>query len=310
MMTLIPGRFDERLHGLVRWGAYPVLLGAIVVICTLALLEQWPYQMTYGLTVLGIVAVLMTLEFLFPYRDEWRMTKRSLVRDLKYITAGSVVVGLGNALLGVVALALAERHTGPLAQAPIYVALPSALLTFEGLNYVHHRLSHEMPGALGRFLWLTHIAHHLPDRVYVVMHAAFHPLNVVITQVVIMLLALALLGVTPEVTLAFNLLVGFHSIISHCNVDIRAGWLNYVFIGTELHRFHHSVDEREAKNYGVVLSLLDLAFGTFYYRPGTVPARLGVATPAAYPDSNEFWRVLRLPFAGGKAVRRYAVASS
>jgi sterol desaturase/sphingolipid hydroxylase (fatty acid hydroxylase superfamily) len=309
-VALIPRRFDERLCVLVRWGAYPVLLGTTVVIGTLALVERWPYQTTYGLMVLGVVAVLMTLEILFPYRDAWRMTKRSVLRDLKYITVGSIVVGLGNAFLGVVALALADRHTGPLAQAPLYLALPIVLLTFEGLSYAHPRLSHELPGVFGRFLWLTHVAHHLPDRVYVVMHAAFHPLNVVITQVVIMLLPLALLGVTPEVTLAFNLLVGFHTIISHCNVDIRAGWLNYVFIGTELHRFHHSADEREAKNYGAVLSLLDLAFGTFYYRPGTVPARLGVAAPTAYPDSNEFWRVLWLPFAGWKEVRRYAVASS
>jgi len=310
MLTMIPGRCDERVCHLVRWGAYPVLLGAMVTICTLAPLEQWPYQTTYGLTVLGLVAVLMTLELLFPYRDEWRMTKRSLVRDLKYITAGSVTVGLVHALLGTVALALAERHAGPLAQAPIYVALPLALLIFEGLNYTHHRLSHELTGACGRFLWLTHVAHHLPDRVYVVMHAAFHPFNVVITQGFIMLLPLTWLGVTPEVTLAFNLLVGFHSIISHCNVDIRAGGLNYVLISTELHRFHHSADEREAKNYGVVLSFLDLAFGTFSYRPGTIPARFGVADPAAYPDSNEFWQVLRLPFAGWTEVRSWAVASS
>jgi sterol desaturase/sphingolipid hydroxylase (fatty acid hydroxylase superfamily) len=243
MLTRIPERCDERLRRLVRWGAYPVLLGAMVAICTLALSEQWPYQMTSGLTVLGLVAVLMAQEFVFPYRDEWRMTKRSLVRDLKYITAGSVTVGLVHALLGAVALALAKKHPGPLAQAPMYVALPLALLTFEGLNYAHHRLSRELPGACGRFLWLTHVAHHLPDRVYVVMHAAFHPLNVVITQGIIMLLPLAWLGLTPEVTLAFNLLVGFHSIISHCNVDIRAGWLNYVLITTELHRFHHSADD-------------------------------------------------------------------
>jgi len=142
------------------------------------------------------------------------------------------------------------------------------------------------------------------------MHAAFHPLNVIITQGILMLLLLVWLGMTPEVTLAFNLLVGFHSIISHCNVDIRAGWLNYVLISPELHRFHHSADEREAKNYGVVLSLWDLAFGTFYYRPGTIPTRLGVANPAAYPEANEFWRVLRLPFAGWTEVRRWAVASS
>src|SRR5262245_12953588 len=112
MMALIPSRFDERSRSLVRWGAYPVLLGATAAICALAFLEQWPYQMTYGLTVLGLVAALMTFEFLVPYRDEWRMTKRSLARDLKYITAGGVAVGLVNTLPGVVALSLAERHAG------------------------------------------------------------------------------------------------------------------------------------------------------------------------------------------------------
>src|SRR5215510_10931510 len=105
-MALSPSSFDERVGGLVRWGAYPVLLATTVVIATLALVERWPYQTTYGLTVLGLVAVLMTLELLFPYRDAWRMTTRSVLRDLKYMSAGSIVVGLGNALLGVVALAL------------------------------------------------------------------------------------------------------------------------------------------------------------------------------------------------------------
>jgi hypothetical protein len=34
----------------------------------------------------------------------------------------------------------------------------------------------------------------------------------------------------------------------------------------------------------------------FYYRPGRVPERLGVLDPGAYPDSNELWKVMKLPF--------------
>jgi sterol desaturase/sphingolipid hydroxylase (fatty acid hydroxylase superfamily) len=72
--------------------------------------------------------------------------------------------------------------------------------------------------------------------------------------------------------------------------------LNYVFVGTELHRFHHSANLAESRNYAVTLSFVDILFGTFVYRPGTLPVRLGVADPSAYPKSNEFWSVMKLPF--------------
>src|SRR5207247_10960014 len=88
----------------------------------------------------------------------------------------------------------------------------------------------------------------------------------------------------------------FQALISHCNVDIRAGWFNYLLVGTELHRFHHSANLSESKNYAVTLSFLDVVFGTFYYRPGSLPERLGVVDPSAYPNSEEFWKVMKLPF--------------
>ena len=38
------------------------------------------------------------------------------------------------------------------------------------------------------------------------------------------------------------------------------------------------------------------SLGTFYYRPGTLPERLGIVDPTAYPHSNDFWKVMKLPF--------------
>ena len=67
-------------------------------------------------------------------------------------------------------------------------------------------------------------------------------------------------------------------------------------VGTELHRYHHSPSLSESNNYAATLAILDVLFGTFYYRPGRVPERLRVFEPDAYPDSNEFWRVMKLPF--------------
>lgn len=36
------------------------------------------------------------------------------------------------------------------------------------------------------------------------------------------------------------------------------GWMNHVFIGPELHRYHHSADFNEAVNQGATLSLFDV----------------------------------------------------
>jgi sterol desaturase/sphingolipid hydroxylase (fatty acid hydroxylase superfamily) len=84
-------------------------------------------------------------------------------------------------------------------------------------------------------------------------------------------------------------------------VDVRAGWLNYLLVGPELHRYHHSAALSESRNYGATLPLFDLLFGTFVYRPGTFPERLGVAEPASYPRSERFWEVMWLPFRGAEA---------
>lgn len=127
------------------------------------------------------------------------------------------------------------------------------------------------------------------------MHPVFHPINMILTLAIIQG-SLILLGARPESIFLFNALMGLHGLVSHFNVDIKAGPLNYIFIGTELHRYHHSANMGEAKNYGSLLSIWDIVFGTFHYEPNKTPGRLGVSDANAYSKSNELMKVLALPF--------------
>jgi sterol desaturase/sphingolipid hydroxylase (fatty acid hydroxylase superfamily) len=263
----------------------------------LAISRGWDLQLTYGLAVASLVIVLIVLETLHPLRAQWRMTWRSFLRDMKYIAAGTLTLAVVNALFGLLMLTLAGNHRGPLSDAPLYVAVPVGLLAFEALNYAYHRASHELRGRFGSFLWKSHAAHHLPEQLYVLMHASFHPVNAFITRAITMMLPLYLLGLSPEAVILFNLVDNYCGIISHSNLDLRAGFLNYLFVGPELHRYHHSADPSEARNYGAALPIFDLLFGTFVYRPGIFPERIGVAEPAVYPRSEQFWKVMWLPFA-------------
>ena len=86
-------------------------------------------------------------------------------------------------------------------------------------------------------------------------------------------------------------------ILTHSNVEMRCGWLNYIFNTPELHRWHHSKVLAEGnKNYGENLMLFDHLFGTFMDPPNERgPQRIGIAQqmPAT------LWGQLVQPFRGG-----------
>lgn len=296
-----PGRW------IVRWLLWPSLAIAGAALAWSAIAGGWDYGTVYSAYIGGTLALLCALEFIFPYQPRWRMTIRSFGRDIKYFAANGATIGLVSAGLGLVSIKLGTNPAGPLSGAPLHIAVPAALVVFEFLNYWQHRAMHELGGGIGGFLWRVHAAHHLPDRVYALMHAAGHPLNTVVVRAGTMIVPWYLLGLSPETLLLVNMINNLQGIVSHVNLDIRAGWANYLLVGTELHRYHHSADPSEAKNYAAVLSVFDIAHGTFYYRPGVAPGRLGVEKPEHYPSAFEFRKVMALPFVrerGSGAARR------
>lgn len=280
----------------VTWLTWPLLFSANLLAIAHAIVFHWDFGVTLGASIGVGIVTLVALEFLYPLEQNWRMTWRSFFgRDIKYFLAGGLSGAATNYALGLIGISLSAGHVGPLTAWPLWLAIPATILAFDFFQYWQHRWSHEADNVFKRFLWKTHAAHHLPEQVYVLMHPAGHPLNVFLLQGLIRIPLFYVLGVSPEALFAATAIIGLQGLVSHCNVDLRAGWFNYIFAGTELHRFHHSADVAEAKNYAVVLSFLDVLFGTFVYRPDELPDRLGVADPDAYPRAGQFWRVMLIP---------------
>lgn len=283
------------LQKITSYALYPFLLTVTILIIMAAIRYHWDYKLTYGLTALGLVLVLITLEFIFPLSGKWKMNGKSFLRDLTYILVDAPLITLTKSAFGIFAIYYSEHHTGLFSNAPTLLSVIGFLLVFEFFQYWYHRISHTATGKFGKFLWGVHLAHHLPDRVYVVMHAVFNPINTIITAIIIQT-PLVMLGISPEAAMAATLLIDLQSVISHFNVDIRAGFLNYIFIGAETHRYHHSASIDESKNYGNTLAIWDLIFGTFLYKPGAVPESLGVEGQEDYPKSNNIFKVIAYPF--------------
>ena len=280
----------------VRWGLYPfswlVLLAGFHAIMAGA----YDLRAIWGVSVGSLAVLYLILEFLVPYQKRWSMTWRSLWADLKFVALNSAFVGLTSSTLAFFAISMSEQSQGPATEWPDLIQLVSCLLIFEAVNYSIHRAMHEARGRTGRFLWRTHAAHHLPPRLYLVMHAVGHPLNGIIVQVFALILPIYLMGYEQSVVTFFLMINGMHGLITHFNVDVRMGWANYVFVGAELHRYHHSADVNEAKNYGNTLSIFDIAFGTFVYRPGKPPDALGVDEREGFPPYERTFQVISMPF--------------
>ncbi|MBL1406112.1 MAG: hypothetical protein COC17_06080 [Hyphomicrobiales bacterium] len=250
----------------------------------------------YGFFLGTMVIAYLLLEHFLPYEKRWAMTWRSFFNDLKYLVVNGATVNLITTLLALYTISVSSNFNGVASAWPFWLQMIAIMLIFEALNYSIHRIMHEAHGKVGRFLWRIHAAHHLPEKVYLFMHVAGHPINVVIVQAIMTITPIWLMGYDQQVVALFMMINTLHGLISHFNVDVRMGFMNYIFVGPELHRYHHSAKLSEAKNFGATLSIYDQLFGTFVYKPNIVPDKLGVDKPENYPEYGNIWGVLKLPF--------------
>lgn len=283
--------------------AYPLLWLWLFGCAAVALYEPDLVGTVAAIKGLVVFVFLFALELIYPLDPRWGITwKYFLKRD-----AVLAVVNMGTSALvtyGLLVLAIgtAENHQGVMTAQPLWLQVICGLLVFELLQYTVHRSMHLSGGPATRFLWRTHAIHHLPQQLYLIMHIVFHPLNLVIVRLVVQLSPVLLLGFDPMAVFLYGSIIGLHGTISHLNFDLRMGFMNYLFVGPELHRYHHSAASHEAQNYGAALSIFDQLFGTFHYTPGRHPAALGLSQTDGYPGQTQSLAALLFPFRSGPII--------
>jgi sterol desaturase/sphingolipid hydroxylase (fatty acid hydroxylase superfamily) len=286
---------------LVTYGFYPLVASMTVAFAWINFTGAHDLQRAYAVFTAARFVLFIVAEMLWPCRAEWKMTWRSFLRDVKYMVAGSGLMQIVKFGVAWLAIGAAQENAAGLATLPLVVQVLLAILIYELVQYGVHRYSHEGGGRLGRFFWRIHAVHHLPKRIYFLMHPVMHPLNILMVSA-IGLIPAYVLGLSKEAVFLFNLTLGVQGLFSHFNVDIKVGPLNYLLIGTELHRRHHSANLQEAGNYGAVTPFWDLVFGSFSYAGSQLPERLGTAGETPYPSSDEYLACLALPFHEARSV--------
>jgi sterol desaturase/sphingolipid hydroxylase (fatty acid hydroxylase superfamily) len=273
----------------ITYGLYPGLVGGGFLFGVFAIRSGMNRSVVLPAVLFPSIVVSILVEWRYPLKRKWSMTKRTVFRrDVPYLVIASIVARASEAAVTEVARrSLPNDGFGVVAKLPLALQVILAVLLFDLLWYGYHRFAHSS----GR-LWRVHGAHHAPSQMYVLMHGVFHPFDELFVRFVLGLVVFRFVGFRPDASFLAVLLIGSVGIVSHINADIRIWALNHVFIGPELHRYHHSASHRG--NYGTVTSIWDQLFGTFTFF-SQPPLALGLAHSTDYPNPESIGRVLLWP---------------
>jgi len=215
-----------------------------------------------------IIAMIFVAELLLPKRV---LQHSYAVRWLNNIGLSVVSGYLLRFLLPIVGIDLALRLEAQgiglfnLFSAPILFKLVCGVLILDLMEYGVHRLYHKY-----LILWRCHLVHHADLDVDFTTHVRHHPLEVLISLGV-NLIVIFMLGIPAVAVFIYSIVAHAVSLFSHGNIALSAGLdrlLRCFIITPDMHRVHHSIDKPETNsNYGIVFPWWDHIFNSYVAQP-------------------------------------------
>lgn len=261
----------DRVRRAVLW---PLLFGAGLCGTGIGIAMQAPLA-GFNASYLAVACAIWALERCWPHEPRWLADDGQMLPDLLHtlLTKGLVqVLAFVSLVLGLTGGVAAGPWWPSQWSLPTQVAL--ALLVAELGFYAAHRVAHEWPP-----LWRFHAVHHSVRRLWFWNTGRFHAVDT-LTRIAAGVPLMWLAGAPAEVLQWISAVTAFVGILTHANLDVRCGPLNYVFNTPELHRWHHSRVAAEGnRNYGENLVVWDLVFGTWYLPSRRPPLDIGIDDP-------------------------------
>lgn len=263
------------------WLLWPLLATGCCVATMLGLREGVDGSYIVALVFLGLALVLGVLERIFPHERAWNRYDGEVGHDVAFTLFGSGVPGaIADAMVLACVVGVAQwiaRHTsGGLWPSDWPIPLQIALVVAIGDlgAYWGHRSFHTVS-----WLWPFHAVHHSVSRLWWLNAGRIHPIDSFV-MISFSMPLIFLLGAPADMIVWLSVFTTFVGMLSHCNVHMRCGVLDWVFNTPGVHRWHHSRVLAEGNNnYGENTMIWDIVFRTHYRqvqrRP---PANIGTET--------------------------------
>jgi sterol desaturase/sphingolipid hydroxylase (fatty acid hydroxylase superfamily) len=276
-----------------------------VVLFSLLAFWYWaPNSIAKASTAIGIgIAfrlLLLSLEWVNPRHESWKLTWKEFVTDLFYVSLGYTFLGLIEGYIGSDAIIGAIQSHFDLSKLAWFTALPLLLQAFLiafifdfGQYWMHRGMHNWYP------LWLPHSVHHYITQLNINKGAVGNPVE-------LFLIGLGIGGFfdfLPRAAMmagAIGMAIGSYQ---HINTRFNSPrWWRYLFNTTEHHSLHHSQDyESTRSNYSNTFIFIDRFFGTCLDGEAELLGmeggrRMSIREQMTYPFT-EGWKTLRERFA-------------
>ena len=255
-----------------------------------------------GWHILSTILGMIVLERVFKY-ERAVSQKPVLARDVVSTLTNIYVTGaVATIAFSPVLLFLPEYFFGrsvffssPDQLGPFWLQALMAIFLISFLRYWIHRLQH-----INGFLWKLHSYHHRVTNLQASNLLVSHPIDFALRNV-LPFVVLGLVGFDPLAILVGVTALTVSSNFSHCGADVKGGFLNYIFVTPEIHRWHHSTEipsgYRYSVNYGVGFILWDQLFGTYYLpkKHGLAENPKSMGHPDGLTDESNYLKLLLVP---------------
>ncbi len=166
------------------------------------------------------------------------------------------------------------------------------LVVLDAFNYLIHRGQHQLNG-----WWQLHALHHSQRQMTLWSDNRNHLLDDALVAFLFALLS-QLLGVPPG---QFVLLVAVSQLaesLQHANLRARLGWLRFVIVSPQFHRYHHAIGVGHegphrvlgGHNFGVLFPWWDMLLGTARFDDVYLPTGIRDQVEQQRDYGQGFWR--------------------
>jgi sterol desaturase/sphingolipid hydroxylase (fatty acid hydroxylase superfamily) len=158
------------------------------------------------------------------------------------------------------------------------------LIVFDCADYWIHRAQHAWQP-----WWALHSLHHAQRQMTCWSDNRNHLLDDMIRDVLMVCLAFAI-GVSPSQLIALVVLTQLSESLQHANVRLSFGRVGeHLWVSPRFHRLHHSVEHGFGHNFGVLLPVWDVLFGTANFEHRYDPTGVDALSANSVDYGRGFW---------------------
>ena len=245
----------------------------------------------YWLAPLLVSAIIISriVEYLLPYEQVWNEPNGDRLRDFIHAVVNETSI-ISLLLFMPLAAKLVPWPSIWPTNIPLWIQVSLAIILLDiGITLVHF-LSHRW-----NLLWRFHAVHHSVTRMYGFNGLLKHPVHQLI-EILGGTLPWLLLGIPTEIAAIGAFCVSTQLLLQHSNVDMKIGWLRYLWAVAPVHRHHHIASSSKGDvNFGLFLTIWDVLLGTanFSSSRNVRSGKIGIENSADYP--SDYWGQLLEP---------------